>query len=194
MIGDCMCEKEKKFAELLSLTSEMGVFKVKIIQVEKIETDKSFRSLCESNACGMYGKCYMCPPNVGNIDELMAQIKNYDYGLVYQIVGQIEDSYDFEGMLDEKKKSYLITQKLRKVFNNIGISKVLHLGAGGCGVCDKCAQQDGIPCRFPELATPSLEAYGVNVSNLAKVADMKYTNGQNTVTYFGAVLFSLGEK
>ena len=97
-------------------------------------------------------------------------------------------------MLEEKKKSYLITQKLRKVFENLGILKVLHLGAGGCGVCDKCAQQDGLPCRFPELATPSLEAYGVNVSNLAKVVDMKYTNGQNTVTYFGMVLFSLGEK
>ncbi|MBQ3493746.1 MAG: DUF2284 domain-containing protein [Clostridia bacterium] len=189
-----MCEKEKIFAELLSLTSEIGVFKVKIIQTEKVETDKSFRLLCESNACGMYGKCYMCPPNVGNIDELMAQIKNYDYGLVYQTVGQIEDSYDFEGMLEEKKKSYLITQKLRKVFENLGILKVLHLGAGGCGVCDKCAQQDGLPCHFPELATPSLEAYGVNVSNLAKVVDMKYTNGQNTVTYFGMVLFSLGEK
>jgi hypothetical protein len=38
---------------------------------------------------------------------------------------------------------------------------------------------------------PSLEAYGVNVSGLASVAGMKYINGQDTVTYFGAVLFSL---
>jgi hypothetical protein len=38
---------------------------------------------------------------------------------------------------------------------------------------------------------PSLEAYGVNVSKLAASAGMKYINGQNTVTYFGAVLFSL---
>jgi hypothetical protein len=36
---------------------------------------------------------------------------------------------------------------------------------------------------------PSLEAYGVNVSALASAAGMKYINGQNTVTYFGAVLF-----
>jgi hypothetical protein len=42
---------------------------------------------------------------------------------------------------------------------------------------------------------PSLEAYGINVSELAKAAGMNYINGQNTVTYFGAVLFSLdGEK
>ena len=37
----------------------------------------------------------------------------------------------------------------------------------------------------------SLEAYGIHVSKLAKAADMKYINGQNTVTYFGGVLFSL---
>ena len=48
---------------------------------------------------------------------------------------------------------------------------------------------DGIPCRFPEKAIPSLEAYGINVSRLASAAEMKYINGQNTVTYFGMVLF-----
>ena len=31
---------------------------------------------------------------------------------------------------------------------------------------------------------------GMNVSLLAKAAGMKYVNGQNTVTYFGAMLFS----
>ena len=35
----------------------------------------------------------------------------------------------------------------------------------------------------------SLEAYGVNVSELASASGMKYINGQNTVTYFGAVFF-----
>ena len=30
-----------------------------------------------------------------------------------------------------------------------------------------------------------------NVSALAKVSDMKYINRQNTVTYFGEVLFSV---
>ena len=44
------------------------------------------------------------------------------------------------------------------------------------------------PCRFPEKAIGSLEAYGVNVSLLAQTAGMRYINGQNTVTYFGAIL------
>ena len=37
----------------------------------------------------------------------------------------------------------------------------------------------------------SLATYGINVSKLAKAAGMKYINGQNTVTYFGAALFDL---
>ena len=86
-----------------------------------------------------------------------------------------------------------MSQELRKVFEIADMNKVLHLGAGGCGVCEKCAKQTGEPCRFPTLALASLEAYGVNVSELAKTAGMKYINGQDTVTYFGAVLFCLAD-
>lgn len=136
----------------------------------------------------------MCPPDVGDIDVLMSQIKRYDYALVYQTVSALEDSFDFEGMTEAKKCTMPIAQKLRGVFADKDIQNALHLGAGGCGVCEACAKGKNEPCRFPELALPSLEAYGINVSQLAKSADMKYTNGPNTVTYFGAVLFSVGGK
>ena len=147
--------------------------------------------MCASNACGVYGKCWMCPPDVGDIDTLMGQIGQYSYALVYQTVSDLEDSYDFEGMIDAKKRSYVLARKLRGVFEEAGLTKVLHLGAGGCGVCEVCAKRTDEPCRFPKLALPSLEAYGINVSRLAAAADMKYTNGADTVTYFGAVLFSV---
>ena len=147
--------------------------------------------MCTSNACGMYGKCWMCPPEIGDIDKLMNEISQYDYALVYQTVTELEDSFDFEGMAEAKKRTFPITQKLRKIFADMHISKVLHLGAGGCGVCEVCAKRTEEPCRHPTLAIPSLEAYGVDVSRLASAAGMKYINGQNTVTYFGAVLFAL---
>ena len=46
-----------------------------------------------------------------------------------------------------------------------------------------------LACRFPDRAMSSLEAYGVNVSELAVQCGMRYINGENTVTYFGAVFF-----
>ncbi|MBE6593799.1 MAG: DUF2284 domain-containing protein [Ruminococcaceae bacterium] len=187
-------KKNAKLSELFdALTASaisLGAYKATVIDAKDISLDKAFRDMCASNACGMYGKCYMCPPDVGEIETLMKEIEEYDYALVYQTVTELEDSFDFEGMVAAKKRTYPLAQSLRKVFADAGISKVLHLGAGGCGVCTTCAKQTGEPCRFPEKALPSLEAYGVNVSMLAKAANMKYINGQDTVTYFGAVLFS----
>jgi len=172
-----------------------GAFKANIIDTKDIVLDSAFRDMCRVNSCGVYGKCWMCPPDVGDIDTLMSKVRNYDYALVYQTVTELEDSFDFEGMIAAKKKSYPLAQNLRKVFSDLKITNVLQLGAGGCGVCESCAKKINEPCRFPEKAMPSLEAYGINVSELAKAAGMNYVNGQNTVTYFGAVLFSLdGEK
>lgn len=183
--------KSELFDKLAASAKALGAYKASVIETKDICLDREFRRMCESNACGMYGKCYMCPPDVGDIDVLMAQVGKYDYALVYQTVTQLEDSYDFEGMIEAKKGTYSLMGEIRKLFSELGLSTSLHLGAGGCGACDVCAKRTGEPCRFPERAVPSLEAYGVNVSLLAKSADMKYINGSDTVTYFGAVLFSL---
>ena len=180
---------KKLFEDIIAATLSKGATRASIIEASAIKTDRIFRDMCAANACGVYGKCYMCPPDVGDIEVLMAEIQNYKYALVYQTISELEDSFDFEGMVAAKKRTYPLAQSLRRVFSDLDISHVLHLGAGGCGVCESCAKRTGEPCRAPELAMPSLEAYGINVSELAKSAGMKYINGQNTVTYFGAVLF-----
>jgi len=185
-----MQNKQVLFEQIVDRSLSLGAYKASVIPADRIETDRSFRDMCAANSCGVYGKCWMCPPDVGEIDALMAEIKDYRYALVYQTVSELEDSFDFEGMVAAKKRTYPLAQSLRSVFAEEKITHVLHLGAGGCGVCKTCAKRTGEPCRFPEKAMASLEAYGINVSQLAKAADMKYINGQNTVTYFGAVLFS----
>ena len=183
--------ENKIFDTLIEVPLSLGAYKANVIETKEISLDRSFRDMCASNSCGVYGKCWMCPPDVGDIEALMQEVRQYDYALVYQTVTELEDSYDFEGMIEAKKKSYPLAQGLRKPFDDPQFAKVLHLGAGGCGVCKVCAKRTNEPCRFPEKAMPSLEAYGINVSELAKSAGMRYINGQNTITYFGAVLFSL---
>ena len=178
------------FISLTDAALAAGAHNAAIIETKNIVTDLIFREICEKNSCGGYGKCWMCPPDVGSAEKLISSIGEYDYVLVYQYVGELEDSFDIEGMENAKKAYNKVVGKIRKLSANFGAKKVLNLGAGGCGVCDICAKRDGMPCRFPELATPSLEAYCINVSKLAASAGMKYINGANTVTYFGAVLFS----
>ena len=174
--------------DVVSLALICGFDKAEPITAGQIVLDRSFRAQCASNACGVYGKCWMCPPDIGDIDALMEDIRRYPGGILYQSVFPLEDSFDFEGMQEGGQKHSKRSQLLNKKLREAGYDGFLHLGKGGCGVCSPCAKSAGEPCRFPEKALSSVEAYGVNVSATVKSTTMKYINGANTVTYFGMVL------
>ena len=176
--------------QLIDAVLALGADCAAVIDTRDVVTDRAFRPMCEANACGRYGKCYMCPPDVGEIDALIASLSDYSSVLVYQHVEALEDSFDAEGMHRARLVMFRMAQALRDRVRELGISHVLHLTAGACGVCKRCAKEDGLPCRAPDRATSSLEAYGIYVSRLAESAGMRYINGQNTVTYFGAVFFT----
>ena len=82
------------FDQMIEHAVQMGVYKANVIPVKEIPLDRAFRDMCASNACGMYGKCHMCPPDVGDIDALMGEIKNYQNAFVYQTVTALEDSFE----------------------------------------------------------------------------------------------------
>ena len=130
----------------------------------------------------------MCPPDVGEIEPLMAELRTYQHALWYQTIGELEDSFDFEGMTESKKQHLRISQKIEEKVKPV-LGRHLHLSCGGCGLCERCSRLDDQPCRFPDKAMTSLEAYGVDVYQTTKTTALKYINGQNTVTYFSAVLF-----
>lgn len=167
----------------------LGAKAAAVIAVKDISFDAAFRSMYASNACGNYGRSYMCPPDIGEIETLIREAKSYSYALVYQTVGLLEDSYDFEGMMEAGRHHNDLAQRVRRLFEEECGQKALHLGAGGCRLCPVCGKKTGEPCRFPDRAMSSLEAYGVNVSELVVQCGMRYINGENTVTYFGAVFF-----
>jgi len=172
-----------------ALAVSLGFHDARWIDRGAIVLNRSFRDQCAANACGLYGKCWMCPPDVGDIDLLMETIRGYDKGILYQSVHPLEDSFDFEGMQEGGRLHSERSRLLDRALRGVGYAGFLHLSKGGCGVCTPCAKAAGEPCRFPDKALPSLEAYGVNVSATAKNASMKYNGGVNTVTYFGVVLF-----
>ncbi len=168
---------------------EMGAYRAAVISLESFTFDPAFRDMCRANLCGNYGRCWTCPPDAGDIGELIAQAKAYRWGLVYQTVDKLEDSYDFEGMMAAAGRHNELAGRIENWAAGLGLSRFLQLGAGGCRLCGTCARLTDEPCRHPDRALKSLEAYGVNVSKLAEACGMKYINGQDTVTYFGAVLF-----
>ena len=180
------------FEKIKAVSLENGATKSAVIQVDSIVLSKEFREICKSNQCGYYGKCWMCPPDIGEIDELMKKIGEYSYALLYQTIHTLEDSFDIEGMSKGSFKHCRISRKVEKALDCYLPDNYLHLICGGCRYCKKCAKQEGKECYYPSEALASMEAYGIDVYQTSKTTDLKYINGANTVTYFSIILF--GEK
>lgn len=175
--------------KLISAALEAGAHKAVILDGSNVVLSAEFRDICKANQCGKYGKCWVCPPELPEVNDVMAKIRSYDYVLWYQTVSSIEDSFDIEGMIEAGKNHVQLSQRLRDVVAERLPDNALHLSCGGCRLCPRCAKEDGLPCRMPEKAMASLEGYCVDVYNTTKDTQLKYINGQNTVTYFGAILF-----
>lgn len=173
---------------LIARIKALGATEVAVLPVSDITFNPEFRAMCQSNACGMYGKCWTCPPYVGESKALITEAKSYHTAVVYQTVSPLEDSYDIEGMLAAGSRQNKLTQAVQALILEAGETRFLHLGAGGCRRCTVCAKADEQPCRFPKEALASLEGYCIDVSRLASSCGMRYVNGVNTVTYF-SVLF-----
>lgn len=159
----------------------------KLIDSSDIPFSQAVVDMCKANRCGKYGTCWTCPPGVGALEELERKIKSYKTACVFTCKYDLEDSFDFEGMVEGQKSAKIV---LRSIIDNLNADgeKFMALGCEGCGLCEKCTYPDA-PCRFPEKAVPSVEACGINVVELAKKSGINYNNGANTVTYFCVILF-----
>ena len=103
--------------EMLRYAAEAGADKAASVSVRDIPFDPSFRELCRQNACGQYGKSWMCPPHIGDIRELIARAQMYQNAVLYQIVRPLEDSFDFEGMMDAAHEINRISLHLRRMLS-----------------------------------------------------------------------------
>lgn len=175
--------------DLICAALEAGAHKAVILNTEDIVLSAEFRDICRNNQCGKYGKCWVCPPELPPVQTVMEKVRSYSHALWYQTVSPLEDSFDIEGMLEAGRNHVALSQRLREQTVGMLPEDTLHLSCGGCRLCPTCAKVENQPCRMPEKAMASLEGYCVDVYNTTKSTPLKYINGQNTVTYFGMILF-----
>ncbi len=171
--------------ELLDVLGE-DVWQYGVLTSDQVSFDESVRHACEQNYCGRYGKCWTCPPGVGDYEKLRDGLLVYKNVFVFTTKHALEDSFDIEGM----NEAHIIHDAAaKKIFPLCKERGAKLLGAGGCTICEKCTYPDS-PCRFPEKAISSVEANGINVMQLSKTAGINYINGANTVTYFSVVFYN----
>lgn len=172
------------------ILEELGVTRYGVVAVDRIVFNGAFRKACESNQCGKYGTNWSCPPGVGAPSRLERRAKRFEHGLVIQTVWPLEDAFDFDGMMaGGEKHNALFREAVERVAAVLTSGETLALSAGACSVCETCTFPSGQPCRQPERAMASLESYGVDVAQLLSLGGLSYTNGPNTVSYVGLLLF-----
>lgn len=152
------------------------------------------RKMCEQNVCGNFGRNWTCPPAIGPLAELQQQLSAYNRCLIVSRVYQLQDSFDWEGMVNSGKN---FQDRIAGLKNKINAEEprfeFLALGAGACQLCETCSYQEQQPCRNPEEAIFSLEAFGIDVMRMMTENGLKYNNGPNTVTYVGSIFWRDGE-
>lgn len=172
--------------KVVAIAKEAGFTHVGELNCDTIHLLPEVRKMCADNTCGMYGRCWSCPPGCGTLEECESEVRNYKEGILVQTVGELEDSMDFEAMMDTERihKEHFTEarNRLQEMF-----PQMLALGSGACNVCKTCAYPD-TPCRFPDKAISSMEAYGILVNQVCTDNHMKYYYGPGTIAYTSCFL------
>ncbi len=172
--------------KLQKMGLEAGFTKVGLLKCDTIEVLPEVRQMCEKNTCHMYKKNWSCPPGCGDLEACREKIGRYREGILVQTVGKLEDPMDGETMMEtetiHKKHFYEFEKVLRADWPGM-----LPVGAGCCTRCQTCTYPDA-PCRFPEQAFSSMEAYGMLVTQVCKANGLEYYYGPCPIAYTSCYL------
>jgi len=168
---------------LIEQTLKGRAFEYAVIPTAAITFSPELLEACAANACGKYNRCWTCPPAVAPPEEQQQKIRSFSSAFIFTTKSNLDDSFDYEGMMRAKDYHDKLTLELHEKFGKTNPV----FGAGGCTLCADCAYP--APCRLPEKIFPAIEAAGINVTDLSRVASLRYNNGANTVTYFSMILF-----
>lgn len=171
---------------ILSLARECGFTHVGELKMEALEFLPEVRDMCSADRCQKYARSWTCPPGCGTLEEVAAKASAYRRGVLLQTTAVLEDDFDVEAMQrgeeDQKRSFQTFVERLRQEY-----PRCLPMATGGCTLCPQCTYPDA-PCRFPEKAIPSMEAYGLLVSRVCEKSSLPYYYGPRTLTYTGCVL------
>ena len=84
----------------------------RIIASVDIPFSKEVVEMCKANLCGKYGTCWNCQPGVGELDALEKKIKGYKNAYVFSCKYDLEDRFDFEGMMEGQKSTRAVLSEI----------------------------------------------------------------------------------
>lgn len=176
--------------ELLEIAYSLKFSKASIINVEDLVLNKEFRKYCKQNICKNYNTSYSCPPKCGSFNVLKNKISKYKNALILETINYIDTKSDIE-IKKAKRNHNGMTLNVKEYLKTKFNIKSLIAGAGNCDLCKKCEYIENRPCKYPMKRFSSLSAYCVDVSNLAKIADLEYVYSVDKLSLVSIIFFNL---
>ena len=173
-------------AAILGLAEEAGFTYAAPLAMDALISREEVRAMCSSDRCRNYGRSWSCPPATGSTERTQKLVSAYRRGIIVQTCGATAGSFDMAEtarIMQRHRKSFdSLVRQLRVFFPDC-----LPMGAGACRACRRCTCPDR-PCRHPDRMYPSMEAYGLLVSDVAVRSGLGYNYGENTMSFTSCIL------
>ncbi|MDR2830117.1 MAG: DUF2284 domain-containing protein [Methanobrevibacter sp.] len=151
----------------------------KLIKVSSIKTAFWVRFKCR--LCVNYNTNLNCPPYSPSPDEMNELLKCYQDAIL--IICQIQTKKDLDLVNPSK-----IAVNLEKIAINMGFYKAIGFGAGSCKHCEICNLKS---CINRDIARPSMESTGIDVTKTAKnngYEMLEYNEDGEKILYFFSLI------
>jgi predicted metal-binding protein len=131
---------------------------------------QKLRGFCRDNVCGSYNVDWTCPPAVGEPELCVSKVRRFKRALVVQYEETLDDFSNKDEIVRVRSNFKRLMRGFLPVVRG-SYPEVLALGAGGCGLCDKCTYPES-PCRNPDKMVQSLSAFCVNAQRACDIVGM----------------------
>ena len=175
------------YNELLKTAKECGFTHYAPLDVSTLEFLQEIRDMCNPDQCRNYNKSWSCPPACAPLEDISERAKKYSGGIIVQTVGDLEDSLDWDGIMETGAQHKENFGKMREELSKKHPGSMA-MGAGKCELCEICTYPDE-PCRFPDKMETSMEASGLFVSKVCTDNDLKYNYGPENIAFTSCFLF-----
>ena len=167
--------------------SQLPLYSYAWIDPRQLEFNQRIRWICE-HECPMYGKTWACPPGVGTVEHCAGKCRSFDNCLMIATITEVEDIADIQQTLATRPEHEEITNQVGAFMEEQGVKPYI-LSTEACAICQRCAIEDGRPCRHPEKMHPCVESHGINIIPVLEEQGICFQYGENVVTWISLLFY-----
>ncbi len=147
---------ENHLEKLIDKAIELGASEAKILDTDIVVFDPRSFLKCRFG-CNRWGRYWTCPPNLDiSFETFQDAFEKYTKAIIIKST--------------DPKKGQEITLALEK--DAMMTHQYMHAFAlVMCVWCEECSYPE--PCRFPHMARPSMDAYGIDIGKTVEPLGLK---------------------